>query len=65
MLCAPSERAAAPVAALLLHEGSTHHIGNGRAYVALARQHGFRLATLDQPLAKSIAGESGLIELVH
>lgn len=38
MLCAPSERAAAPVAALLLHEGSTHHIGNGRAYVALARQ---------------------------
>jgi len=36
-----------------------------RYLVALTRQHGFSLATLDQPLAKSIAGESGLIELVH
>ncbi len=41
MLCRPpatSGTAAAPIAALLLHEGSSHHIGNGRAYVALARQ---------------------------
>jgi hypothetical protein len=30
-----------------------------------ARQHGFSLATLNQPLAKSFAGESGLVELVH
>lgn len=34
----PRGRPAAPVAALLMHEGSTHHIGNGRAYVRLARQ---------------------------
>lgn len=41
MLCRPRGRPAAPVAALLVHEGSSHHIGNGRAYVTLAR----RLAT--------------------
>jgi hypothetical protein len=34
----PTDRPAAPVAALLLHEGSSHSIGNGRAYVALARR---------------------------
>ncbi|NIJ28151.1 alpha/beta superfamily hydrolase [Sphingomonas insulae] len=38
ILCRPRSIAAAPVAALLLHEGSTHHIGNGRAYVRLARR---------------------------
>ncbi len=37
ILCRPHGQSAAPVAALLLHEGSTHHIGNGRAYVTLAR----------------------------
>jgi toxin-antitoxin system PIN domain toxin len=36
-----------------------------RYLVALARQHGFSLATLDEPLAKSFAGESNLVELVH
>lgn len=38
ILCRPRTQAPASVAALLLHEGSTHHIGNGRAYVALARR---------------------------
>lgn len=38
MLCRPAGHPAAPVAALLMHEGSTHHIGNGRAYVRLARR---------------------------
>lgn len=38
MLCRPVGRLAAPIAALLLHEGSSHHIGNGRAYVPLARE---------------------------
>jgi predicted nucleic acid-binding protein len=33
--------------------------------VALARQHGLNLATLDEPLAKSFAKESGLVELVN
>jgi toxin-antitoxin system PIN domain toxin len=33
--------------------------------VALARQHGFSLATLDQPLAKKFADETGLVELLH
>jgi hypothetical protein len=36
-----------------------------RYLVALARQHGFSLATLDQPLAKGFANETGLVELVH
>lgn len=36
-----------------------------RYLVALARQHGCSLATLDQPLAKSFAGEADLVELVH
>ena len=36
-----------------------------RYLVALARQHGFSLATLDQPLAKSFADEPGLVELLH
>ena len=36
-----------------------------RYLVALARQHGFSLATLDQPLAKSFAAETGLVELLH
>jgi uncharacterized protein len=35
-----------------------------RYLVALARQHGFSLATLDQPLAKSFADETSLLELV-
>jgi toxin-antitoxin system PIN domain toxin len=35
-----------------------------RYLVALARQHGFNLATLDQPLAKSFADEAGLVELL-
>lgn len=35
-----------------------------RYLVAPARQHGFSLATLDQPLAKSFANETGLVELV-
>ena len=38
VLAAPRVGGSAPVAALLMHEGSTHHIGNGRAYVALARR---------------------------
>jgi pimeloyl-ACP methyl ester carboxylesterase len=37
VLCRPVG-AAQSVAALLVHEGSTHSIGNGRAYVALARR---------------------------
>jgi uncharacterized protein len=36
-----------------------------RHLVALARQHGFSLATLDQPLAKSFADEPGVVELLH
>jgi toxin-antitoxin system PIN domain toxin len=36
-----------------------------RYLVGLARQHGFSLATLDAPLAKSFAAEAGLIELLH
>ena len=36
-----------------------------RYLVALARQHKCSLATLDQPLAKSFAGELGLVEWVH
>ena len=36
-----------------------------RYLVALARQHGFSLATLDQQLAKSFAAEAGLVELLH
>jgi predicted nucleic acid-binding protein len=36
-----------------------------RYLVALARQHGLNLATLDEPLAKSFASESGLVEWVH
>lgn len=38
MLCRPTGRTGASVAALLLHEGSSHHIGDGRAYVTLARR---------------------------
>lgn len=34
----PASVPPARIAALLLHEGSSHHIGNGRAYVALARK---------------------------
>jgi toxin-antitoxin system PIN domain toxin len=33
--------------------------------VALARQHGFSLATFDQPLARSFAGELGLVDLLR
>jgi len=36
-----------------------------RFLVALARQHGFSLATLDVPLTKSFAAESNLIELLR
>ena len=36
-----------------------------RYLVALARQHGFNLSTLDAPLAKSFADEKGLVELLH
>jgi toxin-antitoxin system PIN domain toxin len=36
-----------------------------RYLVAVARQHGFSLATLDEPLAKSFADETGLVELLH
>jgi toxin-antitoxin system PIN domain toxin len=36
-----------------------------RNLVALARQHGFSLATLDQPLARSFADETGLVDLLH
>jgi uncharacterized protein len=36
-----------------------------RYLVALARQHGFSLATLDQPLAKIFADETGLVELLR
>jgi toxin-antitoxin system PIN domain toxin len=36
-----------------------------RYLVALARQHGFSLATLDAPLAKSFTDETGLVELLH
>lgn len=38
ILCRPRDRPADSIAALLLHEGSTHHIGNGGAYVTLARR---------------------------
>jgi hypothetical protein len=33
-------------------------------YLAEARQHGFSLATLDQPLAKGFVEEMGLVELL-
>ena len=33
--------------------------------VALARQHQVSLATLDEPLARSFAGEPGLVTLVR
>jgi predicted nucleic acid-binding protein len=33
--------------------------------IALARHQGASLAILDQPLAKSFAGEPSLVELVH
>jgi toxin-antitoxin system PIN domain toxin len=36
-----------------------------RYLVALTRQHRFSLATLDEPLARSFAGEPDLVELVH
>jgi uncharacterized protein len=36
-----------------------------RYLVALARQHGLSLATLDQPLARSFEHETGLVELLH
>ena len=36
-----------------------------RYLVALARQHGFCLATLDEPLVRSFLGETGLVELVR
>ena len=36
-----------------------------RYLVAVARQHGFSLATLDGPLAKSFTDETGLVELLH
>jgi predicted nucleic acid-binding protein len=35
-----------------------------RYLVALARQHGLSLATLDQPLAKSFTSEPKLVELL-
>ena len=35
-----------------------------RYLIALARQHGCSLATLDEALAKSFAGEANLVELV-
>jgi toxin-antitoxin system PIN domain toxin len=35
-----------------------------RYLVALARQHGFSLATLDEPLARSFVNEPSLVELV-
>jgi uncharacterized protein len=35
-----------------------------RYLVALARQHGFSLTTLDEPLAKCFADEKGLVELL-
>jgi pimeloyl-ACP methyl ester carboxylesterase len=38
ILCRPRDRVPARVAALLLHEGSSHHIGDGGAYVGLARR---------------------------
>ncbi len=36
-----------------------------RYLVAIARQHGFSLATLDEPLARSFANEAGLVELLR
>lgn len=36
-----------------------------RYLVALARQHGFCLATFDKPLARSFANEAGLVELLR
>lgn len=38
VLCRPSGVAAQTVGALMVHEGSSHAIGDGRAYVALARE---------------------------
>lgn len=38
ILCRPSHSRGEPIAALLIHEGSSHHIGNGGAYVSLARR---------------------------
>ena len=36
-----------------------------RYLIALARQHGCSLATLDEPLAKSFADEATLVQLVR
>jgi len=36
-----------------------------RYLIALARQHGCGLTTLDEPLAKSFAGEPTLVQLIH
>jgi toxin-antitoxin system PIN domain toxin len=36
-----------------------------RYLVALARHHGFKLATLDEPLANSFTNEPSLVELVR
>lgn len=36
-----------------------------RYLVALARQHGLCLATLDEPLAGAFASESGLVQLAR
>lgn len=36
-----------------------------RYLVALARQHGLSLASLDEPLAKQFVGEASLVELVR
>jgi hypothetical protein len=43
----------------------TRKIQMAEECLAEAGQHGFSLATLDQPLAKSFADETGLAELLH
>jgi len=64
ILCLPATGNAAEVAALLLHEGSSYTIGNGRAYVKLARtlaQEGIASLRIDL----SATGDSPAVNTRH
>lgn len=64
ILCLPANGNAAEVAALLLHEGSSYTIGNGRAYVKLARtlaQQGIASLRIDL----SATGDSPAVNTRH
>ena len=64
ILCIPADGNAEEVAALLLHEGSSYTIGNGRAYVKLARtlaQQGIASLRIDL----SATGDSPAVNTRH